>query len=67
MKRKLKNMLLILFKYHLRFIYFFIKLFTVQKRRVFFLSRQFDSVPYNYQKLIDELESDGYQTRVVVL
>ena len=65
MKRKLKNMLLILFKYHLRFIYFFIKLFTVQKRRVFFLSRQFDSVPYNYQKLIDELESDGYQTRVI--
>ena len=29
------------------------------------MSRQFDSVPYNYQKLIDELESDGYQTRVI--
>lgn len=65
MKRKLKNTILILFKYHLRSIYFFIKLFTVQRRRVFFLSRQFDEVPFNYQKLIDELESDGYQTRVI--
>ena len=65
MKKKIKNILLVLFKYHLRFIYFFIKLFTIQKRRVFFLSRQFNEVPYNYQKLIDELESDGYQTRVI--
>lgn len=65
MKKKIKNLLLRLFKYHLRFNYFFIKLFTVQKRRVFFLSRQFNEIPYNYEKLIEGLNKDGIETRVI--
>ena len=47
--------LLFIFKWHLRTIYFFIKLFTIQKKQVFFLSRQFDSVPLNYELLINLL------------
>ena len=65
MKRKIKNFVLVLFKYHLRFIYFFIKVFTVQKSRVFFLSRQFNEIPYNYKELINYLNKDGYETKVI--
>ena len=65
MKEKILLMLLFIFKWHLRIIYFFIKLFTIRKKRVFFLSRQFDSVPYNYQRLMDELIKDGYDVKVI--
>ena len=65
MKEKLLLFLLFIFKWHLRIIYFFIKLFTIRKKRVFFLSRQFDSVPYNYQRLMDELTKDGYDVKVI--
>ncbi len=65
MKRKIKSLFLIIFKYHLRSIYFFIKLFTIRRKRVFFLSRQFNDIPLNYQRLIDEIENDGYETRVI--
>ena len=61
----MKNIILNIFKYHLRFIYFFIKIFTMQKSRVFFLSRQFNEIPYNYKVLIEELNKDGYETRVI--
>ena len=57
MKRIKQSILLILlfiFKWHLRIIYFFIKLFTFRKKRVFFISRQFDEIPMNYKILIDE-------------
>lgn len=50
--------ILILFKIHLRINYFFIKLFTRRKKQVFFLSRQFNSVPLNYELLIDKLKEE---------
>lgn len=65
MKEKVLLILLFIFKWHLRIIYFFIKLFTVRKKKVFFLSRQFDSVPYNYQVLMDGLIKDGYDVKVI--
>ena len=58
MKKYLLLILLFIFKWHLRIIYFFIKLFTKQKKQVFFLSRQFDEIPLNYQMLIDELKKE---------
>ena len=65
MKEKLLLFLLFIFKWHLRIIYFFIKLFTKRKNQVFFLSRQFDEVPLNYQRLIDGLEKDGVSVKVI--
>ena len=65
MKEKVLLILLFIFKWHLRIIYFFIKLFTIRKKRVFFLSRQFDNVPYNYQVLMDGLVKDGYDVKVI--
>lgn len=65
MKRFVLLVLLFVFKWHLRIIYFFIKLFTKRKNQVFFLSRQFDEVPLNYQRLIDNLEKDGVSVKVV--
>ena len=61
----LKLIVLVIFKYHLRLSYFFIKLFTEQRNRVFFLSRQFNEVPYNYKVLIDRLNEDKIGTRVI--
>ena len=65
MKKKLLLCLLFIFKWHLRFIYFFIKLFTRQKKEVFFLSRQFDFVPLNYELLIKELEEKNIGVKVI--
>lgn len=68
MKRIKQTILLILlfiFKWHLRIIYFFIKLFTFRKKRVFFISRQFDEIPMNYKILIDELEKDNISSVVI--
>ena len=68
MKRIKQSILLILlfiFKWHLRIIYFFIKLFTFRKKRVFFISRQFDEIPMNYKILIDELEKDNISSVVI--
>lgn len=65
MKEKILLILLFIFKWHLRIIYSFIKLFTIRKNQVFFLSRQFDEVPLNYQRLIDGLEKDGISVKVI--
>ena len=50
------QVILYLIKIHFISLYFFIKLFTRQKRRVYLLSRQFDSPSINYQIIIDELK-----------
>lgn len=64
-KEKVLLMLLFIFKWHLRGIYFFIKLFTKQKTRVFFLSRQFNFVPINYEFIIEELKKENIDTKVI--
>lgn len=65
MKKYLLLILLFIFKWHLRIIYFFIKLFTKQKKQVFFLSRQFDEIPLNYEILIKELKKDNIEVKVI--
>lgn len=65
MKERIFLILLFLFKWHLRIIYFFIKLFTKQKKQVFFLSRQSNDVSLNYQMLIDELEKENIGVKVI--
>lgn len=55
-KKTILYFLLIVFKYHLRIIYWFIKLFTKQREEVFLLSRQFNELPLNYELLINELK-----------
>ena len=67
MKKIKENILLVIlfaFKWHLRFIYFFIKLFTKSKKRVFFLSRQFNEIPLNYEMLIKRLKQANIDVRV---
>jgi len=68
MKKLKQNILCILlniFKYHLRIIYFFIKIFTIQKQNVFFLSRQFNEIPLNYELLINKLKQKKIKTKVI--
>lgn len=50
--------LLYLLKWHLISSYFFIKLFTKQKRQVCFLSRQGDEVSLNYKKVMEALKKE---------
>lgn len=55
---------LIIFKIHLQFIYFFIKLFTKQKQQVFFLSRQTNEPSLNYRLLIDYIEKNDSSIKI---
>ena len=50
------SVLLYLIRIHFAIIYFFIKVFTKQKKQVFLLSRQFATPSINYQILMDEFE-----------
>lgn len=59
--------LLYIFKWHMQFIYFFIKLFTRQKQQVFFLSRQFNELPLNYKYIIDELKRQKSDIKIKVI
>ena len=64
-KENLLLPILFIFKWHLRIIYCFIKLFTKQKKQVFFLSRQFDEIPLNYEILINKLSEQGINSKVI--
>ena len=64
-KQTILLILLFLFKWNLRIIYFFIKLFSIRKKRIFFISRQFDEIPMNYKMLIDELEKDDINSVII--
>lgn len=57
--------LLFIFKWHLRIIYFFIKLFTFRKKRVFFISRQSNEISTNYKMLIDGLKKENIDSVVI--
>lgn len=57
--------ILYLFKIHLIIIYFFIKIIFRQKKQVFFLSRQFDYLPLNYKKIIDELKNENIEYKYI--
>lgn len=65
MKEKILLVVLFLFKWHLRSIYFFIKIFTRKRKRVFFLSRQFNEIPLNYEMLINRLEQEEIEVKVI--
>lgn len=58
------KVILYIIKVHFIIIYFFIKLFTKQRKQVYLLSRQFNSPSINYQMIIDELEKQGIQYKV---
>ena len=63
MAKKIKNaillFLLVIFKYSLKLIYFFIKLFTIRGKNVFFLSRQFNEIPLNYKSIMKVLDNSN--------
>ena len=52
------KIILIIFKLHLQIIYFFIKLFTKQRNRVFLLSRQTNKSSINYELLAEYIEKE---------
>lgn len=65
LKEEILSVALIIFKLHLKLIYFFIKFFTIQKKRVFFLSRQTDTISINYQFLIDNLKKENIDVKII--
>lgn len=58
------KIILYIIKGHFIIIYFFIKLFTKQKKQVYLLSRQFNNPSINYQIIIDELKKDNIPYKV---
>lgn len=64
-KENIMLFMLFIFKWHLRSIYFFIKLFTKRRKRVFFLSRQFNELPLNYGMIIEKLQKEDIEVKVI--
>jgi len=60
------TILLNIFKYHLKIIYFFIKIFVKPKRQVFFLSRQVNEPSINYKYLIDYINKNDSSIKIKV-
>lgn len=58
------KIILYLIKIYFNIAYFFIKIFTKQKKQVFLLSRQFNSPSINYQTIIKELEKDNIKYKI---
>lgn len=58
------KIILYLIKGHFMIIYFFIKLFTRQKKQVYLLSRQFNSPSINYQIIIEELKIENIPYKI---
>ncbi len=58
------NIFLYLIRIHFVINYFFVKLFTVRKNRVYLLSRQYDKPSLNYQAIIDRLDREGIPYKV---
>lgn len=58
------KIILYIIRGHFVLIYFFIKLFTRQKKQVYLLSRQFNSPSINYQIIVDELKKDNIPYKV---
>ena len=51
----------------LNIIYFFIKIFPIQKNKVTFLSRQGDNVSIDFEMLIEELKKEKKDIKITVL
>lgn len=58
------KIILYLIKIYFTIVYFFIKIFTKQKKQVFLLSRQFNSPSINYQIIMEELEKEHIKYKV---
>ena len=53
------SILLWILKIHLITVYFFIKIFHVQKKQVCFLSRQSNELSLNYKMIMQELDKEN--------
>lgn len=51
----------------LNIIYFFIKLFPIQKNKITFMSRQADNIPLDFKMILEELKSENKNLNTVVL
>ena len=51
----------------LNVIYFFIKLFPIQKNKITFISRQSNEIPMDFKMLTNELKNDNSNIKIVTL
>lgn len=61
------EIIIIIFKWHLKFIYFFLKLFPINKRKITFLSRQGNEPSIDFKLLKKELLNNNNQLNIVFL
>lgn len=66
-KKYILSILLIVFKVHLRIIYFFIKLFTTPKDKVVMLSRQSNEINIDFIMLQDEIKKQIPNTEIKIM
>lgn len=66
-KKYILSILLIVFKVHLRIIYFFIKLFTTPKDKVVMLSRQSNEINIDFIMLQDEIKKQSPNTEIKIM
>lgn len=67
MKNVLLSCTLYIVRLGMSFIYFFIKLFPIQKNKITLLSRQSNEVNIDFKMLMDEIEKENQHIKVKVL
>lgn len=58
-------MIIKIYKLHLQLIYFFLKLFPINNKKITFLSRQVNSESLDFKMIRTNLEEKGYKTKVL--
>lgn len=58
-------MIVYIYKYHLKIIYFFLKFLPTNKKKITFLSRQADEESLDFKEIRKKLDKKGYKTKVL--
>ena len=58
-------MIINIYKYHLKLIYFFLKLFPTKKNKVTFISRQVNEESLDFKEIRTRLDKKGYKSKVL--
>ncbi len=63
----MKTLLIYIFKFSINFIYFFLKLFKTDNKKVLFITRQSDTIPLDFELLINSLKKEDNLLHIKII
>ena len=67
MKKNVLSVILYIVRFAMSFIYFFIKIFPIQKNKITLLSRQSNNINIDFEMILDEINKNHKDIKVTVL